>query len=131
MRPSALFFLILFFVPLSFFQEGRSLLLVDVGWMNKAVSVLRSPVSPDQEYFKVYPNPAYEMVTIEIGMKLPARISLQMLDSDGKLIRTLADDLFPVGRHFFETTLNSVPSGTYLIRYEKSQKVLVRKVTIK
>lgn len=88
-------------------------------------------VYPDYEYFKVYPNPAEELLTVEIGMKLPARISIRMLSSEGELIRTLANDLFPAGRHFFETTLNSVPSGTYVIRYEKGDKVQIRRVVIK
>ncbi|WP_428661277.1 T9SS type A sorting domain-containing protein [Runella sp.] len=96
-----------------------------------ASSTESATVYPDVEYFKVYPNPAYELVTIEIAMKLPARISIQMINEEGKVIRTLANDLFPVGRHFFETTLNSVPSGTYVIRYEKRDKVLTRKVVIK
>ncbi|NBB22793.1 T9SS type A sorting domain-containing protein [Runella sp. CRIBMP] len=95
----------------------------------KSASV--SDITPEYEYFKAYPNPAYEVLTVEIGMKLPARISLKMVNLEGEMIRTLADDLFPPGRHFFETTLNSVPSGTYLIRYEKLDKVLVRRVVVK
>lgn len=94
-------------------------------------STLLLNVYPDYEYFKVYPNPAEELMTVEIGMKLPAHISIRMLSSEGELIRTLADDLFPAGRHFFETTLNSVSSGTYVIRYEKGDKVQIRKVVIK
>ncbi|WP_262504827.1 T9SS type A sorting domain-containing protein [Runella slithyformis] len=85
----------------------------------------------DYEYFKVYPNPAEELLTVEISMKLPAHISITMLNSTGEIIRVLAKDLFPSGKHILETTLNNVPAGTYAIRYEKGDKVQIRKVVIK
>lgn len=86
---------------------------------------------PDYEYFKVYPNPAEEVLTVEISIKLPGRIFITMHNSAGEIVRILADDLFPAGRHFLETTINSVPAGTYVIRYEKGNKVQIRKVVIK
>ncbi len=128
MKGLVLFILISFFSPFSLPLVENSSHSVCYLYP-KSASV--SDITPEYEYFKAYPNPAYEVLTVEIGMKLPARISLKMVNLEGEMIRTLADDLFPPGRHFFETTLNSVPSGTYLIRYEKLDKVLVRRVVVK
>lgn len=128
MKVLLLFFLLFFCSRISLRAEKTD------GFYFQPGGILSTPlprIYPDYEYFKVYPNPAEEMVTIEIGMKLPARIAIMMLNSDGEIIRTLANDLFPAGRHFFETTLNSVSAGTYVIRYEKGDKVLNRKVIIK
>ncbi|AXE16990.1 hypothetical protein DR864_04205 [Runella rosea] len=128
MKGLMLFILISFFSPFSLpLVEGSA---HSICYLFPK-SALVSDLTPEYEYFKAYPNPAYELLTVEIGMKLPAHISLKMINSEGEMIRTLADELFPPGRHFFETTLNSVPSGTYLIRYEKQDKVLVRRVVVK
>jgi hypothetical protein len=128
MKGLVLFILISFFSPFSLPLVEKSTRSVCY-LLPKSASI--TDITPENEYFKAYPNPAYELLTVEIGMKLPARISLKMVNLEGDMIRTLADDLFPPGRHFFETTLNSVPSGTYLIRYEKQDKVLVRRVVVK
>ncbi len=128
MKGLMLFILISFFSPFSLLFVEKSAHTICFLF---AKSTFVTDITPEYEYFKAYPNPAYELLTVEIGMKLPARISLKMVNSEGEMIRTLADDLFPPGRHFFETTLNSVPSGTYLIRYEKQDKVLIRRVVVK
>jgi aminopeptidase N len=86
---------------------------------------------PSSHYFKIFPNPATENVTIEFKLKLPAKVNLKMMNLEGKTIRVLANELFPVGTHTIKTTLTSIPEGVYIIIYEQRGEVLVQKLVVK
>lgn len=86
---------------------------------------------PNSHYFKVFPNPATENVTVEFKLKLPARVNLKMLNLEGKTVRVLANELFPVGTHTIKTTLTSISEGVYIIIYEQGGEVLIQKLVVK
>lgn len=86
---------------------------------------------PSSHYFKVFPNPATENVTIEFKLKLPAKVNLKMMNLEGKTVRVLTNELFPVGTHTIKTTLTSIPEGVYIIIYEQRGEVLVQKLVVK
>jgi aminopeptidase N len=86
---------------------------------------------PNTHYFKVFPNPATENVTVEFRLKLPAKVNIKMLNLEGKTVRILANELFPVGTHIIKTTLNSIPEGVYIIIYEQRGEVMVQKLVVK
>jgi hypothetical protein len=86
---------------------------------------------PNSNFFKVYPNPATENVTVEFKLKLPAKVNLKMMNLEGQTVRVLANELFPVGTHTIKTTLSSIPEGIYIIIYEQRGEVLVQKLVVK
>jgi len=86
---------------------------------------------PNSSYFKVYPNPATENVTVEFKLKLPAKVNLKMMNLEGQTVCVLTNELFPVGMHTIKTTLTSIPEGVYIIVLEQQGEVLVQKLVIK
>lgn len=86
---------------------------------------------PNINYFKIFPNPATENITVEFKLKLPAKVNIKMLNLEGETVRILANELFPVGTHIIKTTLNSIPEGVYIIIYEQRGEVLVQKLVVK
>lgn len=86
---------------------------------------------PQENSFKVYPNPATEQFTVQFKLKLPARVNVKMIDLNGQVVRLLANDIFPVGTHIIKTTLLNIPSGSYIIHYEKQGEVLTQKLVVK
>ncbi|MFN8343930.1 MAG: M1 family aminopeptidase [Spirosomataceae bacterium] len=86
---------------------------------------------PNSSYFKVFPNPATENVTVEFKLKLPAKVHLKMINLEGETVRLLANELFPTGTHTIKTTLSSIPEGVYIIIFEQREEVLVQKLVVK
>ncbi len=86
---------------------------------------------PNDNLFKVYPNPATENVTVEFRLKLPAKVNVKMLSLSGQTVRILANELFTAGTHTIKTTLSNIPAGVYLIQYAQRGEVLVKKLMVK
>lgn len=102
---------------------------------NQSINNLDIPSPPNGELteqlpFRFYPNPATENVTVEFRLTLPAKVTVTLVSISGESLRILADELFPPGKHFLQTTLTKIPIGVYLIKYEtnnikKTQKLRV------
>ncbi len=71
--------------------------------------------------FKNYPNPFNPMTWIPFELNSPGTARLEVFDTQGKLLKTLADDEFDMGRHEVEwdgrdADGRGVASGLYLVR---------------
>lgn len=64
-----------------------------------------------------YPNPFNPSTTIKLSLDKAARVRIDLLDSLGKVIRTIQPDKhFSAGEHHIQMQAGSLPSGTYTYR---------------
>lgn len=61
-----------------------------------------------------HPNPARGPVTIGFTINGKANVRLNMLDAQGKHVRTLLDEEREAGEHFIDTDVSGLPVGLYI-----------------
>lgn len=77
------------------------------------VGIEQSPFSSE---LKVYPNPLQESITLEFVTSAPGKVSLQMLDLQGKVVVDLiSPTAFPSGQHRQALVLPSLSPGIYFL----------------
>ena len=62
---------------------------------------------------KAYPNPFIEQVTVEFNVSNRQVYTLEMIDIDGKLIKTVYHGSLHEGLHIFNVDVGSVQTGIY------------------
>jgi hypothetical protein len=88
--------------------------------------------------FRMYPaspNPVVERTLIAFDLPAPTAVRAALYDASGRLVRTLADEALPAGRHERawdrrDLSGRAVPSGIFFLRldagaYRSSQKLVV------
>lgn len=68
-----------------------------------------SPPDSVLKKIETYPNPSDGELTIKVNIDIETRCTLEIIDLNGKIIRTLHNGLIPAGSHQFRITL---PQGT-------------------
>ena len=82
-----------------------------------------------------FPNPFNPATTIEFGLERPSRISLQVYDAAGRLVRIIADEERPAG-HYSEVwdgkdgSGRAVSSGVYFYRLDTGSFTRTRKMIL-
>jgi alkaline phosphatase D len=88
----------------------------------------------DITVFSCHPNPASDMVYLQVGLRQDANLAVSFYDMSGKKLRqSLAPDHYKAGVYKLSLSLEGLSSGAYLVVLENasgilaSQKILVRK----
>lgn len=76
--------------------------------------------------FANYPNPWYTATTIPIRLHRSSEITLQLYNSNGKLIRTIAEGIFDEGYHYINLINNGMSPGVYIYRLQTSENSITR-----
>ena len=82
-----------------------------------------------------YPNPFNPATTIAFDLPLSSRVTLEVFDITGRLVRTLVDGQMPAGRHRViwdgrGEAGQPVASGVYLYRLQAGDFVQTRKMVL-
>lgn len=104
---------------------------------NVSLSTSDLPINNPTEVFQNFPNPFNQMTTIRFNLVQPAQVKVEILNTNGELIKTLVEKNFPAGMNeiYWDGTneLNQrVASGVYFYRIitgdiEISKKLLLLK----
>lgn len=76
----------------------------------------------------IYPNPANDMLTIDLTSENPQELNVSMTTLEGKEIMVREVDLF--GHSTLPLNVSHLPSGFYLVKIFTNDGMLVKKVTI-
>ena len=96
-------------------------------------------ISASKEYsvndFKCYPNPIATSTTISFTLPFAQNISLDILDVNGRLIRTPANEQMSAGIHTLtwnarDENGNEVSDGIYFLRMQTESEVKTRAVSV-
>ena len=77
-----------------------------------------------------YPNPFNPSTTIEYGLPLRARVTLEVYDVAGNRVSVLVNESQPAGFHRVAFQGSGLQSGTYIYRLKASTFVSVRKMLV-
>ncbi|MEL7339261.1 MAG: T9SS type A sorting domain-containing protein, partial [Bacteroidota bacterium] len=80
---------------------------------------------------QVSPNPAVDFSQISFSLREEQAVSIQLLDMNGKIVRTIMDKQhFSGGQHRLKFNTKPFGSGIYLIRLATSEEVEIQKIQI-
>ena len=96
---------------------GEYRLYTNVRTENNPVST-GGPVERDAEgLVSVFPNPAASRATVTLRVETPRRAVVEVFDSLGRRVATLADREFGAGEHDLPFDTDALPSGVYFVRW--------------
>ena len=93
------------------------------------LSITRAPIKEDQ--FRVYPNPFKGQTTIEFALVESSKVSLQIYNQQGALVRTIYQGNV-TGSALSKFTFNAsnLASGVYFCRLVADKKTLQQKIVL-
>ncbi len=77
----------------------------------------------------VYPNPFNSSATIAFNLPEVASVSVQVYNSVGRIVATLASGELHAGHHTLTWNADNIPSGVYFVRCATLGEAFVRKIT--
>ncbi|MBI5058166.1 T9SS type A sorting domain-containing protein [candidate division KSB1 bacterium] len=77
-----------------------------------------------------FPNPFNPGTTVEFALPEALRATVKVFDPAGRLVRTLADNVFPAGSHRVAFAAAGLPSGIYLVRVEAGEYSKIAKLVL-
>ncbi len=78
----------------------------------------------------VYPNPAKNEMNIKFGLPIGERVSLDLYDISGRMVRTIVDDNFKKGYHMIQMDCRNLPTGVYFARLVTDSFVKTKKLLL-
>ena len=77
-----------------------------------------------------YPNPFNPTTTIQFSLPQSEMVSMKVYDLNGRLIETLLNDFYDMGKHTITWDGSSQSSGMYFVRLESGEYIQTRKVVL-
>ncbi|MCB0644451.1 MAG: T9SS type A sorting domain-containing protein, partial [Phaeodactylibacter sp.] len=96
-------------------------LLDEFAGTNPPVSITLDP--------KIYPNPASEVINLELQLPIAGELSWQLLDPLGRQARAAAKTTTH-GYYQQQIDITSLPSGIYYLKIQFEETILVRQITV-
>ena len=83
--------------------------------------------SQDLVNLKIYPNPCKEIINTSYSLKGTSTVEINLLSSDGKLLKTLAKEVSTPGEHSRQFGLDQ-PAGLYLIQIRTNAGTIISRI---
>ena len=84
----------------------------------------------DYTVLSVYPNPFNEAMRIRYDLLRPQKVELKVYDVQGRLVRTLVDEVQLAGKHEISASMGEMASGVYFVRLTTAQKEKTEKIVL-
>lgn len=97
-------------------RHRAAFLLLDPEASPATLSLQESAIPIATTRFSVSPNPLVNAGVITLDVKAPTRITLNLLDTNGRVVKTIADREFKAGTHQVDLDLAGTNNGRYVIR---------------
>ncbi|NEN23876.1 T9SS type A sorting domain-containing protein [Cryomorpha ignava] len=125
------FFTSQFRIKFEFISEnGNNIFLDDINLSN-ALTVSVNAIEAIQNAVQIYPNPARDVVKIEMDM--PAGISnleINLHDVSGRLIRSIYSGKSIGGKKVIDLDVNQLPNGLYFLHFNTSEGRFAQKFVV-
>ncbi len=79
---------------------------------------------------QVYPNPAQELLNVQLNTKMNGKLDIMLLDMTGKVIYQAQPGNVEAGTHALSVPVQSLANGTYLLSIGVNQKNRVTKKVV-
>ena len=114
--------------------DGRDTL--DLDWADEVVTDVRvaRPVTGSR-LESVFPSPSSTGASVAFSLSAPARVALDVVDVQGRVVRRLEAELWPSGAHLVEwdgraDSGRSVAPGVYFVRFDAGHGPSARRVVV-
>lgn len=77
--------------------------------------------------FALYPNPTDDFLTIELDLKTPQKVAIQLVDIQGQILKKRPPILFHTGNHRLAIEVADLPEGVYLVLVQKGAESLSKR----
>ena len=77
---------------------------------------------------RIYPNPANDICYLDMNLETSTRVSIQILDINGKLIQNIAPVKCNSGENSIPLNVENLPKGAYLCRVQVNGFVETKKI---
>jgi hypothetical protein len=78
----------------------------------------------------VFPNPASEYLYLTFYFYESSALKCELLDVQGRLVRTLIDERMINGSYQQKVMLNDIQAGTYFVKSSVGQKHRMQKILV-
>lgn len=100
-------------------NNHSTLHLSTVTWtINKIFTGVEVSSTENRSEMTVFPNPAENILNIDLEVKRPEKLSLQLISMDGKISRTLLKNVSVNGQFKDAFNIEKLPAGEYLLHYK-------------
>ncbi|MEP7218383.1 MAG: T9SS type A sorting domain-containing protein, partial [Bacteroidota bacterium] len=85
----------------------------------------------EQPIVSIFPNPAHDVINIDIATKMSDGADIAIINMLGEVIRSVHHDAEPSWRQRFSIVTEGIPAGAYLLRYRSGNITESELITIK
>jgi hypothetical protein len=82
--------------------------------------------------FKVFPNPAAEVINLQYSLPVSGKVSINLFNSFGQLISVVADGIVMAGKQIIslDTKMLGLKAGVYFICFDSGKTIQVKKIVV-
>ena len=102
---------------------GRSMLKYDASGIEPTVSQDKT-LTTQRHTMQVSPNPVTQSATVHFTLPKAVQGKLQVFNLGGQLVKNLADQGFTQGKNQWKLDVSGWPSGTYILRFQRTDQIL-------
>lgn len=78
----------------------------------------------------VYPNPASDLLSIELSMKTNSNVTINLLDISGRIVREISNEKATLGNYKLNTNLSDISTGVYTLQIISEGKSINKRINI-
>jgi hypothetical protein len=79
---------------------------------------------------KVFPNPTKSLTAVRYSLPAEGKISLQLYDISGRLVKTLVDEYKKPGNYSITLNSRTLSAGVYFLSLETKEKRIIERIVI-
>jgi hypothetical protein len=107
---------------------GRGLISLDE--FQKPVGIGEHGKADYKNAFSVYPNPAFDKVTVSFDAAAPGYTDVELFSLNGNMVKSVDLGWRPEGRHDIILNVADLPAGTYIVRLTQGSQVSSSKIVV-
>lgn len=89
-----------------------------------------SDVIPDENTISIFPNPVTQSSTILFTLSQSQNVSLKVFDLNGRLVRTLAENIYEAGENEIVWNAENVNAGIYFLQFQSVETLQTEKLIV-
>jgi hypothetical protein len=79
---------------------------------------------------KVFPNPAKSLTAVRYSLPIERKVSLQLYDISGRLVKTLVKEQKKPGNYSINLNTNTLSAGIYFLSLETREKRIIERLVV-
>jgi hypothetical protein len=110
--------------------EEDGMYIDDFEVMVSGIGIEEDMINSGKDNIVCHPNPANNLTSVDFYLTKAGQTKIQLYDSKGQLVKTLADNWMDAGIHQKELEVTGLKSGIYYISMECNGLKMNRKLVI-